>query len=124
MLPSPIITEARIALPWPPSTNNLFATAGGRRHISKEYADWRREAGWTLQAQRPHKFKGPVEIAIELCAPTNRRFDLDNRMKATLDLLTTHQVITDDNSEIVRGVSVKRVDNAAPCVVTVRAWAP
>lgn len=114
--------ETRIALPWPPSTNALFTNVRGRGRVtSKEYADWKREAGWTLQAQRPPKFPGRVEITIELCPPHSRRFDLDNRTKSTLDLLTAHQVIRDDHDGFVRAVNVKRVDNAAPCVVTVRA---
>lgn len=114
--------ETRIALPWPPSTNNLFVTVAGhkKRVTSPDYAKWQREAGWTLQAQRPPKFTVPVTIGIELCPTHNRRFDLDNRNKAVLDLLVTHGVIADDNSNLVREVSVKRVDNAAPCTVIVR----
>ena len=114
----------RIALPWPPSTNNLYFNCGGRGRVpTKEYVAWKREAGWTLAAQRPPKFTRPVTITIELCPPHSRRFDLDNRVKATLDLLTLHLVIPDDNAGFVREVTVKRVDNAAPCVVEVRSIA-
>src|SRR6185503_19746699 len=116
--------EARIALPWPPSTNGLFVNArGGRggRFTSKEYAAWQKEAGWTLQAQRPPKFRGPVVVAIELCPPHARRFDLDNRNKAVLDLLVTHQVLPDDHDGFVREVNVRRVQTGAPCTVIVRA---
>jgi crossover junction endodeoxyribonuclease RusA len=112
----------RIALPWPPSTNNLFATAGGRRVTSKDYALWKREAGWTLLAQRPKKHHGMVTISVELCKPHSRRFDLDNRLKPVLDLLVEHGVIKDDSDQYVQEVNVKSVDNAAPCVVTVRAF--
>ena len=115
-------TEARIALPWPPSTNALFTNVRGRGRVtSKEYLDWKREAGWTLQAQRPKKFKVPVTIGIELCPPHSRRFDLDNRAKCLLDLLVTHEVIPEDHDGFVREVNIKRVDNAAPCTVFVRA---
>lgn len=114
--------EIRIALPWPPSTNALFLNVRGKGRVAtKEYTSWKREAGWTLQAQRPPKFHGPVEITIELCPPHSQRFDLDNRSKCTLDLLTSHQVIRDDHDGFVRAVNIRRVDNAAPCVVTVRA---
>ena len=116
--------EVRIALPWPPSTNALYVTIAGHKRVrSKEYDDWRREAGWTLQAQRPRKFTGPVAIRIELCPPHSRRFDLDNRTKSTLDLLTTHNVIRDDHSGFVRSLEIARVDNAAPCTVILRAVA-
>lgn len=113
--------ELRLSLPWPPSTNHLFINAGGKRVTSKDYAAWQREAGWTLQAQRPGKFRGPVTIDIELCPPPKaRRFDLDNRSKALLDLLVKHEVIADDNADLVREVSIKRVETGAPCTVVVR----
>jgi len=112
--------EVRLALPWPPSTNNLFVNVGNKRVPSRDYTAWRKEAGWTLQAQRPPKFKGAVTIGIELCPAHSRRYDLDNRSKALLDLLVTHNVIADDNADVVREVSVKRVDGGAPCTVIVR----
>lgn len=112
--------EARIALPWPPSTNELYVATGKRRFPSKRYTEWRREAGWTLQAQRPPKFTGPVAITIELCSPFNRAFDPDNRCKASLDLLVEHQVIPDDKDTYVRSVTATVVKGGAPCTVTVR----
>ena len=111
----------RLALPWPPSTNALFFNVRGKGRVrSENYRKWAKEAGWTLNAQRPPKFKGPVTIGIELCPPSSRRFDLDNKNKALLDLLVTHRVIEDDNDSIVREVSVKRLDSGAPCTVVVR----
>lgn len=112
--------EVRLSLPWPPSANNLFVNLGKRRVPSRDYAAWRKEAGWTLQAQRPPKFRGPVAIGIELHAPHARRYDLDNKSKALLDLLVIHEVIPDDNSDRVRELTVKRVDVGAPCTVIVR----
>lgn len=114
-------TETRISLPWPPSTNELYAIGGNhRRVVSPRYKAWKETAGWTLQAQRPPKFSGPVSITIELCPPHTRRFDLDNRTKSTLDLLVTHGVLPDDNSVHVRSLEINRVDNAAPCTVIIR----
>ena len=113
--------EVRIALPWPPSTNALYVSIAGHKRVrSKEYDNWRREAGWTLQAQRPPKFTGPVAITIELCSPFNRAFDPDNRCKASLDLLVEHQVIPDDKDTYVRSVTATVVKGGAPCTVTVR----
>jgi crossover junction endodeoxyribonuclease RusA len=100
----------------------LYLNVRGRGRVpTREYEAWKREAGWTLQAQRPPKFKGRVAISVELCPPHNRRFDLDNRNKCLLDLLVRHGVIPDDNSDIVAEVSVKRVNEGAPCTVVVRA---
>lgn len=113
--------EVRLALPWPPSVNMLYANVRGKGRVAtKEYDVWKREAGWTLQAQRPPKYRVPVSIVVELCPPHNRRFDLDNKNKCILDLLVRHDVIADDHSGLVRSVTVQRVENAAPCTVIVR----
>lgn len=113
--------EVRIALPWPCSTNNLFLNLPGRGRVpTKEYAAWRKTAGWELQAQRPMKFTGPVEIVVELCPPTRRAFDPDGKLKAPIDLLVTHQIIPDDSIRYVRSVTAKIVEQGAPCTVSVR----
>lgn len=114
-------TEARIALPWPPSTNNLFVNVPRRGRVaSGEYARWRHEAGWLIQSQHPTKFDGSVTITVELCSPNHQSFDPDNRLKAPIDLLTAHGVIVDDSNRYVRSVSAVVVHDAAPCTVIVR----
>lgn len=114
--------EVRLSLPWPVSVNMQYMNVRGRGRVAtREYVAWKREAGWTLQAQRPTKFKGPVTVTIELNPPHKNRFDLDNKNKCLLDLLVTHEVIADDNSDLVREVTVRRVNEGAPCTVTVRA---
>lgn len=111
----------RIVLSWPPSTNGLFQNVARKGRVrTSEYVAWVKSAGWELQAQRPPKFTGPVEIDIELCSPTGRAFDPDNRLKAPLDLLKTHGVIIDDTDRFVRRVSAIPVNDAAPCTVIVR----
>lgn len=113
--------ETRLTLSWPPSVNNLFLNVAKRGRVpTKEYTAWRKTAGWELKAQRPRKFKAPVEIVVELNPPTRRAFDLDNRNKALLDLLVTHEVIPDDSMKYVRSVTAKLVETGAPCTVTVR----
>lgn len=90
-----------LTLPLAPSTNGLYATRkkpGPRqwgRRKSEKYMKWIGDAGWTLKMQKPPKFVGSVAIAI--CVPKDMRGDIDNRCKATMDLLVTHKVITDDN---------------------------
>jgi Holliday junction resolvase RusA-like endonuclease len=65
--------------------------------------------GWHLQAQRPKKHSGAVSIEIVLGPPSkNRRRDLDNHVKAVLDLLVAHQVLSDDSLDVVRSITVKR----------------
>lgn len=113
--------EARIALPWPPSTNGLFANVPGRGRVpSAEYASWRKEAGWVLKSQRPPKFGGAITITVELCSPHRQPFDPDNRLKAPIDLIKTYSVIVDDSSKYVRSVTATVVHDAAPCTIIVR----
>jgi Holliday junction resolvase RusA-like endonuclease len=119
--PSTQTGEVRVALPWPPSVNNLFLNVQGRGRVpTKEYTSWRNAAGWDLKAQRPRKFAEPVEIIVELNPPTRRAFDPDGKLKAPIDLLVTHEVIPDDSIKYVRSVTAKIVPNGAPCTVTVR----
>lgn len=119
--PSTQSGETRVTLSWPPSANALFRNVPGKGRVrTKEYARWAGVAGWELKAQRPRKFTGPVEVVVELNPPTRHALDLDNRNKALLDLLVTHQVIPDDSTKFVRSVTAKVVETGAPCTVIVR----
>lgn len=95
----------KIDLTYPPSTNNLFATVGKRRVVSKEYEAWRVENGWEIQKQRPGALRGPVRLDIKL--QTGRRADASNAIKAIEDLLVTHGVIEGDGPKHVRDVRVR-----------------
>ena len=119
-LPTPG-NEVRVTLSWPPSVNNLFLNVAGRGRVpTKEYKARRETAGWELQAQRPRKFREPVEITVELNPPTKRAFDPDGKLKGPIDLLVTHEIIPDDSIRWVRSVTAKVVESGAPCTVTVR----
>lgn len=88
-----------VKLPVPPSTNALFVSFIDRsgtkaRAKTKEYKAWITAAGFMLNTQRPAPIKGPVAVAISV--PRNRRRDLDNHLKASLDLLVGHSLIEDD----------------------------
>ncbi len=110
----------RLNLSWPPSTNNLFVNVPKRGRVpSKEYGRWRNDAGWELKAQRPPKIDYPVHIELELCAPKGESFDLDNRLKAPLDLLKECGVIIDDSAKYVRSVKATVVHGAAPCTIII-----
>jgi crossover junction endodeoxyribonuclease RusA len=103
-----------ISLPFPPSANRLWRAGRGRIYLAARYKAWQKEAGWLLQSQRPQKHDGPVSIKIELTPPDKRRRDPDNRVKPLLDLLTAHQVIKDDSTDIVRVISVELDTDGEP----------
>ena len=87
-----------VRLPVPPSTNALFVTfrdrGGIRRAKTKEYLSWITAAGFMLNTQRPKPIKGRIEV--EIMVKRNNRRDLDNFLKAILDLLVGHSLIEDD----------------------------
>jgi len=87
-----------VRLPVPPSTNALFVTfkqrGGIERAKTKTYKAWIEAAGWAINTQRPQPIKGRVQMRIRV--PRNNRRDLDNHLKALLDLCVGHSLIEDD----------------------------
>jgi Holliday junction resolvase RusA-like endonuclease len=113
-------SELVIALPMPPTTNNLFCGNGKLRYRSKEYTDWIKEAGWRLADQRPPLMAGKVILLIEVEEPkTARRQDVANREKAVTDLLVSHRVIQGDDQRFVRELTVRWAP-VSGVVVTIR----
>lgn len=113
--------EQRIALPMPPSLNNMFLNVRNKGRVKTEnYRKWTTAAGWLLKSQHPRKFDVPVSIIIELnFSAKASRSDLDNRSKALIDLLVEHAVIPDDSIQWVKKVSLEAVTEGAPCTVVV-----
>lgn len=117
------------SLPLPPSTNGLFVNGwvgkkGAkklRRIPSKPYKAWREVAGWALKSQDHWHIGGAVNVAIYL--PAKMQGDVDNRIKAVLDLLVKYDRIDDDRN--VRSLSVARSEKVAleECQVYVEAAA-
>ena len=95
-----------IRLSWPPSQNALWRAFRGRNILSVAGREWYVTAASELMAQRAVKMTGPVEIEVELAAPTKRRYDPDNKIKAIFDSLVKSAIIEDDSNLIVRRYSV------------------
>jgi len=96
---------AVILLPFPPSTNGLFA-GKDRRYKSKAYVNWLGEADYAMIQQRPYpRFKGKVRLNMRL-GPGQANADCTNYIKAAEDLLVRYQVIQDDSRDFVSGVSI------------------
>lgn len=105
------MNEIVLALPMPPTTNNLFAGTGKKRVKTYKYEAWEREAGWELLRQHPPRIKGAVALVIEVSErESTDTWDVCNREKATTDLLVTHGVIQGDNRPIVRRVTMEWSD--------------
>ncbi|WP_162651573.1 RusA family crossover junction endodeoxyribonuclease [Lentilitoribacter sp. Alg239-R112] len=109
----------RIELPMPPSVNVMYSNARKSRIKSPAYRTWLQEAGLLLNTQHPKPISGAVEVYIVLVAQSKHRQDADNRVKAVLDLLTTHKIIEDDSSDYVKDLRVRWMDSGPACVVTI-----
>lgn len=81
----------------PPSVNNLFATvAGGKRIRSKRYNEWANAAGWDCNGKG--SIPGPFELHLILSRKHRRKGqDLDNLIKAPMDLFVAHGLVEGDH---------------------------
>ena len=107
-----------LRVPIPPSTNNLFATVDHRRIKTKAYRDWLKDAGWQIKIQcrlLPSFTRPGVRVLIEVDAP--RVSDLDNRIKAMLDLLVYVHVLADDS--LVDHLTIIRRGEKATALVSI-----
>jgi Holliday junction resolvase RusA-like endonuclease len=120
----PEAERIEIALPPPPSANNLFASSTrGGRFKSRNYAAWINEAGWRLSAQRAGRIVGHYEIEIHTPRRA-RRTDLDNLSKAISDLLVQHGIVSDDSLAERLTVSWLPAEATECVVILARAAAP
>ena len=90
-----------LTLPWPPSMNTYWRTFQGRMIISAKGREYRKAVADQVLIQRGAKhYEGKMRVEIEAWRPDNRRRDLDNLLKATLDALA-HAGVYKDDSQIV-----------------------
>lgn len=95
-------TTTRIKLPYPPTTNNLYATVrtpkGQRRIPSREAKAFKAHAAMLLTAARIPKLSGPVALTIDVYRP-RRAGDLDGRLKALIDSMSG--IAFEDDEQVV-----------------------
>jgi len=68
-----------------------------KRHKSKKYSEWIREANSMLSEQKIEYFDYPVQATYRLGKPDKRVRDLENYAKAISDLLVSFQILKDDS---------------------------
>ena len=113
-----------VRLPFPPSVNNLFLNVRGRGRVpSARYRDWRQAASTSARAQQPAPVEGRVSLSFDFRAPDRRLRDLDNLLKAPIDLLVSEGLIGADNNSVVRELRARWVDAGDPLTVTIRSAA-
>ena len=106
-------------LPFPPTVNKLYA-GKSRRHKSAAYKLWLKTAGWELNRQRlPVEPIGRCNITISAVRPDNRRRDIGNLEKATMDLLVSMRVLQDDS--LVNRSTLEWAEGNYECMVIIDA---
>jgi crossover junction endodeoxyribonuclease RusA len=89
--------RSHINLPFPPSVNALYKNRNGGRCKTKKYTDWEAAAQAMFLTQKRNHHTKPVAVNIFATPPDNRRRDIDNIAKATLDFLVKMAVLADDS---------------------------
>ena len=85
-------------LPYPPSVNRYWRQYNGRMIISAAGREYKRAVAVAAFEQDAFLIRGAIAVQIAATAPDNRRRDLDNILKATLDALGG--VCYEDDSQI------------------------
>ena len=102
--------RVELVLPYPPSVNSYWRHARGRHYLSRAAKNYRELV--VLSIPKDVRFDCEVEVFVEVRPPDNRRRDIDNVLKAILDVLEFTGLIADDflvsRIEVVRGVVVPR----------------
>ena len=83
-------------LPWPPTVNNYYTVARGRKILSKNGRAFKESSVWYI----PHLangLKGEISVEIQANMPDKRKRDLDNLLKPILDVITARGVFEDDS---------------------------
>lgn len=77
----------------PPTTNMAYRIGRGRMYISKEGKEWSEKAALIIgvkHGEDPHEWKGKdLQVTFTFYGPHPLRWDVDGRIKTTLDTLAT-----------------------------------
>lgn len=109
------MTRVEFYIPWPPSLNHAYGTgANGRRFYHKPGKRFVKAVGENVLVQRVprHLLSGRLRVDLLLQAPDRRAYDIDNRVKASLDSLQKNGVIATDAA--VDELHVSRGEPFAP----------
>lgn len=90
----------QIVLPWPPSVNGYWRSYRGRQILSQKARAYRKSAMRHVLACKANKhLTGRLAVDIELYPPNRMKIDIDNRIKALLDVME-HAGVYQDDSQI------------------------
>ena len=93
----------------PPTVNQMYRSGrNGTRYKRPEVSDWQEETASKMREawNKPEAYRGKVEVRVVFTVKKNRRWDIDNRLKALLDCLELAGVIRDDSQ--IWGINAHR----------------
>lgn len=87
-----------LTLPFPPSVNRIWRAVAGRILLSRDGRAYREAVArqWLAARLQGHG-RRPLVVSIDAWMPDNRRRDLDNLQKASLDALQRAGAFHDDS---------------------------
>lgn len=101
------MTVARLVVSIPPPANSLYRNVAKVGRVkTKKYKSWIKTAEGEYLAQRRSVSKVLGPYTVEIRVPKGMRGDVDNRIKASVDLLV-HLEITEDDKHCQK-VSIER----------------
>jgi Holliday junction resolvase RusA-like endonuclease len=97
----------KITLPYPPATNNLYATVRGRRVKTQRCRDFHADVHALALEAGIKRMAGELSLSVDIYRP-RRSGDLDNTLKIIQDSLTG--LAWDDDSQVVE-IHARRFDD-------------
>ena len=80
-----------LKLPWPPSMNSYWRNFRGHMVLSKVGRDFKRSVqDYVITKQIPKFGDAKVKISLVLNPRDRRKIDIDNRIKAVLEIGRAH----------------------------------
>lgn len=88
-----------LVLPFPPTLNHSIGYYGKRRYLTRAYKDFIEDVALIWAQNRPTNWDATkrYRVWMRLYYNTLRRYDVDDRVKPTLDALTRVGVWADDS---------------------------
>ena len=103
-----------IKLPWPPSVNSYYRTYKNRTILSAAGRKYKKQAAAAIAAKvkNPPEYKERLSVQLYLSPPDNRKRDIDNYAKATIDALQASRIFLNDSQ--IDHLEIFRTENAKP----------
>lgn len=102
-------------LPWPPTVNNYFTVARGRKILSSKGRQYKKDVALIARFKSP--LQGRLDVAIHAYPPDKRKRDLDNLTKAILDALDDCGIYCDDSQ--IDKLSIERKEKGGFVLVAI-----